>query len=40
MSKTNDLTINRCRPSEDVVPFSECRNKLPAYFTRFAQECK
>ena len=34
MSKTNDLTINRCRPSEDVVPFSECRNNLSAYITR------
>ena len=34
MSKTNDLPINRCRPSEDVVPFSECRNNLSAYITR------
>ncbi len=34
MSKTNDLPISRCRPSEDVVPFSECRNNLSAYITR------
>ena len=34
MSKTNDLPINRCRPSEDVVPFSECRNNRSAYITR------
>ena len=34
MTKTNDLPINRCRPSEDVVPFSECRNNLSAYITR------
>ena len=34
MSKTNDLPISRCRPSEDVVPFSECRNNLSAYINR------
>ena len=34
MSKTNDLPIHRCRPSEDVVPFSECRNNLSMYITR------
>ena len=34
MLKTNDLPISRCRPSEDVVPFSECRNNLSAYITR------
>ena len=34
MSKTNDLPIHRCRPSEDVVPFSECRNNLSMYINR------
>ena len=34
MSKVLDLPISRCRPSEDVVPFSECRNNLSAYITR------
>jgi len=34
MSKVLDLPISRCRPSEDVVPFSECRNNLSMYITR------
>ena len=34
ISKVLDLPISRCRPSEDVVPFSECRNNLSAYITR------
>ena len=34
MSRVLDLPISRCRPSEDVVPFSECRNNLSAYITR------
>ncbi len=34
MLKTNDLPIHRCRPSEDVVPFSECRNNLSMYINR------
>lgn len=34
MSNVRDLSIRRCRPSEDVVPFSECRNNLSAYITR------
>ena len=34
MSKVIDLPIRRCRPSKDVVPFSECRNNLSAYITR------
>ena len=34
MSKVLDLPISRCRPSEDVVPFSKCRNNLSAYITR------
>ena len=33
-SKVLDLPISRCRPSEDVVPFSECRNNLSMYITR------
>ena len=32
--KVLDLPISRCRPSEDVVPFSECRNNLSAYINR------
>lgn len=27
----HDLPIRRCRPSEDIVPFSECRNNLSMY---------
>jgi len=34
MPKVRDLPIRRCRPSEDIVPFSECRNNLSAYITR------
>ena len=34
MPRTLDLPINRCRPSEDIVPFSECRNNLSTYITR------
>ena len=34
MSKTNDLPIRRCRPSEDVVPFSEY---LSAYINRMRE---
>lgn len=34
MSNVTDLPIRRCRPSEDIVPFSECRNNLSAYITR------
>ena len=34
MPKVLDLPISRCRPSKDVVPFSECRNNLSAYITR------
>ncbi len=37
MSKTNDLPIRRCRPSEDVVPFSEYRNNLSAYINRMRE---
>jgi prevent-host-death family protein len=34
MPRTLDLPISRCRPSEDIVPFSECRNNLSAYMNR------
>jgi len=29
-----DVPVRRCRPSEDVVPFSECRNNLSSYIER------
>jgi prevent-host-death family protein len=28
------MPLRRCRPSEDVVPFSDCRNNLSAYIAR------
>ena len=31
MPRVLDMPIRRCRPSEDVVPFSECRNNLSTY---------
>ena len=34
MSNVTDLPISRCRPSEDIVPFSECRNNLSMYIGR------
>ncbi|MBQ7188929.1 MAG: type II toxin-antitoxin system Phd/YefM family antitoxin [Kiritimatiellae bacterium] len=34
MPEVCDLPIRRCRPSEDVVPFSECRNNLSSYINR------
>ena len=34
MPKVLDMPIRRCRPSEDVVPFSECRNNLSTYIGR------
>ena len=34
MPKVLDIPIRRCRPSEDVVPFSECRNNLSTYIGR------
>jgi len=34
MPYTLENTVRRCRPSEDVVPFSECRNNLSAYIER------
>ena len=29
-----DVPIKRCRPSEDAVPFSECRNNFSSYISR------
>jgi prevent-host-death family protein len=34
MPQVLDTPIRRCRPSEDVVPFSECRNNLSMYIGR------
>ena len=34
MPKVREFPIRRCRPSEDVVPFSECRNNLSMYIGR------
>ena len=34
MPKTLDMPLRRCRPSEDVIPFSECRNNLSTYIAR------
>lgn len=34
MTKVREVPIRRCRPSEDVVPFSECRNNLSMYIGR------
>lgn len=34
MPHTIASPLRRCRPSEDVVPFSECRNNLSAYIER------
>ena len=34
MNNLLESPIRRCRPSEDIVPFSECRNKLSAMIER------
>ena len=34
MPKTLDMPLRRCRPSEDIIPFSECRNNLSTYIAR------
>ena len=34
MPTVRDMPLRRCRPSEDVVPFSECRNNLSMYIGR------
>ena len=38
MANTIERPIRRCRPSEDIVPFSECRNKLSSIMTRVQKE--
>ncbi len=34
MKKVHNMPLRRCRPSEDIVPFSECRNNLSMYIGR------
>ena len=34
MPTLSDLPIKRCRPSEDVVPFSECRQNFSTFINR------
>ena len=34
MTNTLNMPLRRCRPSEDVIPFSECRNNLSTYIAR------
>ena len=34
MPAIREMPVRRCRPSEDVVPFSECRNNLSAFIAR------
>ena len=34
MPAIRDMSIRRCRPSEDVVPFSKCRNDFSHYIAR------
>lgn len=38
MANTIERPIRRCRPSEDIVPFSECRNNLSSIMTRVQKE--
>ena len=37
MPMTAKLPILRCRPSEDTVPFSECRNNFSAIIAKVSQ---
>ena len=37
MPRILDMPVRRCRPSEDVVPFSECRNNLAACLKRVGE---
>ena len=37
MPMTAELPIMRCRPSEDTVPFSECRNNFSAIIAEVSQ---
>ena len=34
MKTAKEMPLRHCRPSEDVVPFSECRNNLSMYIGR------
>ena len=34
MPMTAELPIKRCRPSEDTVPFSECRNNFSSIIAK------
>ena len=34
MTITTELPIKRCRPSEDTIPFSECRNNFSAIIAK------
>ena len=37
MPMTAELPIKHCRPSEDTVPFSECRNNFSAIIAKVSQ---
>ena len=37
MPMTTELPIKRCRPSEDTVPFSECRNNFSAIIAKVSK---
>ena len=37
MPTTAELPIKHCRPSEDTVPFSECRNNFSAIIAKVSQ---
>lgn len=37
MPMTAELPIKRCRPSEDTVPFSECRNNFSSIIARVSE---
>lgn len=34
MTAVLDIPVKRCRPSEDVIPFSECRQNFSAVINR------
>ena len=37
MPMTAELPIRRCRPSEDTIPFSECRNNFSAIIAKVSK---
>ena len=37
MPMTAELPIKHCRPSEDTIPFSECRNNFSAIIAKVSQ---